>query len=593
MSAGVVTSAQSFADYRAAEFVYDELRGGEKSVRPHWQRVARAFARETPAGLARRARHAERFVQENGTTYNVFGTQEGKNRPWEVDLLPLVLPQQEWQALSAGVAQRARLLSLVLADIYGPQNLLKARVLPPEIVFAHPDYHRPFCGLPVPAERRIVLSGTELARSPEGGWWVMADRTEATAGAGYALENRIVLSSTWPQLIRECQVQRLAPFFMRLQQTLAELSPRSTENPRIVLLTEGPSNPYYFEDVYLCRYLGYMLVEGGDLAVRSDRVFIKTLDGLLPVDVIFSRIREAELDPLELPGTTWHGTPGLLHAIRCGNVAIANAPGCGFVESPVLMAFLPALCRHLLGEDLLIPSIATWWCGGEEERDYVLEHLDELVIKPAFEHSGSEEIYGNALSREQLERLSADIQRRPREFVAQQWIARSSAPVWKDHAVQAGHMALRAFTVASKEQFEVMPGALVRVASSLGPMQLSISAGDGSKDLWVLSSGPVENVSLLPPPDAPVELRRSSAQLPSRVADNLYWLGRHLERAEMSARLMRAVVGRMIGESEAKDAPELSALLRVLTSAGRAEWNALVDDSATPLPGIEEVLSAS
>ncbi|MBX3440664.1 MAG: circularly permuted type 2 ATP-grasp protein, partial [Planctomycetaceae bacterium] len=516
MSTAVVKNRDPFAEYRAAASVFDELRTPAGITHSHWQRFARVFGSQTPIGLERRSRHAERLISENGTTYNIFGSAEGQNRPWEVDLLPLILPQEEWRDLSAGVAQRTRLLALILADIYGPQELLKDRQLPPEVVFGHPDYQRPFCGLPLRVEDRIVLSGTELARASDGRWWVMADRTEAPAGAGYALENRIVISSTWPQLIQDCRVQRLAPFFMRLQETLAELSSRSTENPRIVLLTEGPSNPYYFEDIYLSRYLGYMLVEGGDLAVRSDRVFIKTLDGLLPVDVIFSRIREAALDPLELGGASCHGTPGLLQAIRCGNVALANAPGCGFVESPVLMPFLPTLCRHLLGEELQLQSIATWWCGEEQERQYVLEHLEELVIKPAFEHSGSEEIYGNALTAEQRNQLKAKIRERPAEFVAQEWIARSSAPIWKNQSLQTGYMALRTFTVSSHGRYEVMPGALVRVASSSGPMQLSISAGDGSKDLWVLSAGPVEKVTLLPSPDAPLELRRSSAQLPSR-----------------------------------------------------------------------------
>ncbi len=580
-------------EYAPTQAVYDELCAPEGRIRPHWVGVIDGFEQEPSEELTRRSEHANRLIHDNGITYNAFSDAGKGVRPWQVDLLPLVLPASEWDALSVGLIQRAQLLSQILDDIYGPKELLASGALPPEVVYAHSGYRHQFCNLPLSCDRRLILVGCELARSPDGSWLAMADRTEAPAGAGYALENRIVISRTWPTLIHHSNVRRLAPFFRRLQQTLARLTPRATENPRIVVLTSGPLHKYYFEDVYLARYLGYSLVEGGDLAVRDDCVFIKTLDGLLRVDVILSRISEADIDPLELDSSATNGIAGLLQAIRKGNVAIANAPGCGFVESPVIMAFLPQLCRMLLNESLILPSVATWWCGEESSRHYVLSNLEQLVIKPAFQHSGSEEVFGERLTGDERSKLVDRILRSPLEFVAQERVARSSTPIWKDNAVAIAHAALRTFTVRHGDSYEAMPGALVRVSGSAGPMELAISAGDGSKDAWILSNGPVENISLLPTASDDAELRRNSPQLPSRVADNLFWLGRHLDRAEMSARLLRVIVDRLSGERDADEIPEMPALIRVLAAAGQIEPDYAIKGLDGLLPELEQRLPAA
>lgn len=589
MRSDVSTAPGPLASYAPPPGVFDEVSAAPASLRPHWKRFLNAFQRIPPDVFSQRSAQADRLLTENGVTYNVFGDGKESQRPWRLDLLPFVIGGDEWSRLEQALDQRARLLDLVVRDLYGSQRLIRQRRLPPEIIFAHPGFVRPFHGLRPETESALLLYSAELARSADGQWWVMADRTEAPPGAGYALENRIVTSRTIPQLMHRVGVQRLAPFFIRLQNALKKRALRPGGSPRIVLLTPGTRHPHYFEDVYLARYLGLTLVEGGDLATRDERVFVKTLGGLLPVDVVFSRGSEAGIDPLELGGGASHGVPGLLQAIRKGHVQVANAPGCALVESPVFMAFLPGLCRDLLGEELAAPSIATWWCGQPEHRQYVLDHLEQLVVKPAFQRSGGDEFLPDLLSREANAELRARIDARPYDFVAQEKIARSAAPVWHNGGVRCGHVAVRTFLVSDDEGFSLLPGGLIRIAPTTQPMELSITAGDGSKDLWVLADGPVEPVTLLVPEDQPVPLRRTGAMFPSRVADDLFWLGQSLDRADFLCRLLRSVVERLTAESE-EDLPELPVLVRALAYQGQIEPGFAVDDFSEQLPALEESL---
>ena len=575
--------------FACAANVYDEVYGPDLQVRGHWHRLLEAFRQVSPTEFARRNEQAERLLRENGVDFHSFTAEGDAVRPWRLDLLPALFTSGEWSAIEQGLSQRARLLNAIIRDIYGSQQLIHDGVLPPEAVYPNPDFLRPFWQLRPAEPNPMFLYAAEIARSPDGVWRVMADRSEAPAGPGFALENRIVSSRTIPRSFKQIPVERLASFFVRLQNSLRRRAPRAMENPRIVLLTEGPSNRFYFEDVYLARYLGYTLVEGGDLAVRNDCVFMKTLSGLLPVDIILSRCAEAGLDPLELGGSAPQGVPGLLNAARAGNVALANTPGCGLVGSPVLMAFLPAICQHLLGEPLRMPSIATWWCGDPDSLARVLARFDDLVIKPAFQKSGGEEIIVSELPPEERRRLRARIEADPSFCVAQEKIARSGIPVWQDSGIRCGHMALRAFLVEDESVYHLMPGGLVRVAPDAGPMQLSVAAGDGSKDLWVLAEGKVERVSLLAPRDQPAELRRTSALFPSRVADNLFWLGRSLDRCDFLSRIIRSVADRLLGESGV-DSAEVRFLARVLSEQGQLEPGFVVDGLESQLPSLAEAL---
>src|SRR5882724_10182404 len=377
-------AANMFAGYPALPGIYDEMALGQNELRPHWKNFAASLDRLGRNEIAVRWENARRIIREHGVTYNVYGDPQGMDRPWELDIVPLLIPPEEWRRIEPGLTQRAKLFNLILADLYGPQRLLREGLLPPPLVFGNPAFLRPCHGIRPPQDIYLHLHAADLARAPDGQWWVLADSMQAPSGTGYALENRIVLSRILPDEFRDCQVQRLASFFRIQRDTLRNLAPHNRDNPSVVLLTPGPYNETYFEHDYLARYLGFTLVEGGDLTVRDSKVFIKTLEGLRPVDVILRRVDDSFCDPLELRGDSFLGVAGLLEAVRAGNVTVANALGSGLVETPAFLAFLPSLCRHLLGEELKLPSVATWWCGQPKEQQYVIDHLDEIVVKSAF-----------------------------------------------------------------------------------------------------------------------------------------------------------------------------------------------------------------
>jgi uncharacterized circularly permuted ATP-grasp superfamily protein/uncharacterized alpha-E superfamily protein len=484
-------------------------------------------------------------------------------RPWQLDPIPLVIGPAEAAHLERGLVQRARLLELVLADLYGPQRALLSGLLPPELVFPNPGFLRPCHGIRLPKGRYLHLYAANLGRGADGHFHVLGDRTQAPSGAGYALENRIVMTRTLPEAFRDCRVQRLALFFRALRDTLRAITPRNMENPRIVLLTPGPYNETYFEHAYLARYLGHTLVEGGDLTVRDGRVFLKVLGGLQPVDVIFRRLDDDYCDPLELGPDSFLGVPGLTQAVRRGKVAVANALGTGLLETPALMPYLPALCRELLGEDLWLPSVPTWWCGDPDGLNYVLAHLDDVVVKPTFPATRVEPVFPSDLPRDARATLVEKLRAWPHEYVAQARMELSTAPVLAGGRPAPRRMVLRTYLAADGDGFAVMPGGLTRVSSGPETRVVSMQRGGGSKDTWVLAAGPVSDFSLLPA-GGRVELTRAGGDLPSRAADNLFWLGRYAERAEGTSRLLRSTSARLAGRAGLADAPDLPALLRAL-----------------------------
>src|SRR6202163_2472634 len=354
--------------------VYDEMSAALGVLRPHWDLFINSLSALRGQELARRWQTARQRIRENGVTYNVYGDPLGMDRPWNLDAIPLIIPPSEWSQLETGLIQRARLLNGILADLYGPQQLLRGGHIPPALVFANPAFWRPCHNVPVAGNTYLHLLAVDLARSPDGDWWVLSDRTQAPSGAGYALENRIVLAETFPELFHELRVKRVASFFRSFRDTLLRLSPLPRDHPRIVLLTPGPYNETYFEHSYLARYLGLLLVQGGDLTVRDSRVFLKTLEGLKPVDVIWRRVDDSFCDPIELRSDSFLGVAGLVEAVRAGNVAVANALGSGLTETSAFMPFLPGLSQRMLGEPLKLPAVAAAWCGQPSARRYVLQH---------------------------------------------------------------------------------------------------------------------------------------------------------------------------------------------------------------------------
>lgn len=576
-SAAIPKLSNVFAGYQSPRGVFDELFSSTGEPRAHALSFVEQFTRLGQDELLRRWQQAEKLLLENGFTHNAHDDPGGRLRPWRLDGVPLLLPSQEWDALAEGLRQRAALLDLILKDVHGPQSLVKRGLLPPELLFSHSGFLRPLHGQMPVSGRFLHLYAADLARSPDGRWWVASDRTEDPSGAGYALENRIVLSRVLPEVFHDSEVRRLASYFMALQQHLKQLAPQR-ENPFIVLLSPGPGTTNFFEDIYLARYLGFTLVQGADLGVRDDKVVLKTLGGLTPVDVIIRRVESPYCDPLELVGNSLSGVTGLLQAVRKGTVVVANALGSGFAQAPAVMAFLEPLCRALFGEELKIPSVATWWCGGDRERKYVLSNLDHLVIRDAFQKRKQDPVRPWLISAKDREQLVAAIRARPHHFVGQETVQRSCAPVSVGTKCDPWSVALRTFLVTSGDTYDVMPGGLARVARSPETLDVTVSAGEGSKDAWVLSDEPVRPVSLLRQKTERIELRRSGSELPSRVADNLYWLGRHVARADGAARLLRTLIGRLATESEATEVPERQLLLRCAAAVGQIDYRTINSD---------------
>jgi uncharacterized circularly permuted ATP-grasp superfamily protein/uncharacterized alpha-E superfamily protein len=528
---------------------YDELSGDGVSPRPHWAHLMESLRDIGPEELGRRCLRAERRIRENGITYNIYSDPLGANRPWKIDIVPFLISAEEWRFIEAGIIQRARLLSMILQDLYGPQDLLSSGRFPAELLYANPAFLRPLVGVRVPAHSYLHMLAIDLARSPDGRWWVLSDRPQAPSGSGYALENRTIVADVLPDVFRSANVVRLAPFFRAQRDALASLA--SCSNPRIVLLTPGPHNETYFEHSYLARYLGFTLVEGADLTVRDRRVYLKTVDGLDPVDVILRRVDDSFCDPLELRSDSLLGVAGLVGAIVAGNVCVANALGSGVIETAAIMPFLPGLSRYMTGENLKLPSVATWWCGQPYALDWVLNHLDHVVVKPAFPSRGIEPVFGAGLEQAEMGKLARQLQAQPHEYVAQEQVNLSIAPVWDNGLFQSRSVVLRTYVLNTGSGWSAIPGGLVRVAGAQGSV-VSMQRGGHSKDAWVLWDGPVDTFSMLHPRNQPVVLRREAAGVPSSVADRVFWLGRYVERAENTARIIRSMVTRVRRADEAE-----------------------------------------
>ncbi|HEX5048760.1 MAG TPA: circularly permuted type 2 ATP-grasp protein [Gammaproteobacteria bacterium] len=545
--------ARLLEGYRRAPGVFDELRTEAGAVRDRWQPVLDAFAAMGGEATQLAQDKAQRLLLENGVTFVAPGEREhGGGRPWRLDLFPQLIAPGEWSEIERAVIQRARLLNDLLVDLYGAQRSLKEKVVPPGLVFGNPQFLRPCTSVAVRDNRHLHFIAFDLGRSADGRWWVLSDRTQAPSGAGYALENRVVSSQCLPELFGERNVRRLASFFRAFTEHFLSLSSR--DQPLAVYLSPGPSQQNYFEHAYLARYLGFSAVEGSDLTVRDDRVYLKTVEGLKPVDLIMRRISAELCDPLELRTDSLIGVPGLLQAARAGKVTIGNALGSGLVETDAFLSFLPSLARFFLSEELAMPSVATWWCGQAREREYVLSHLDELVVRRistprTLFATGQSSLVGPDTTPEQRDRLIHEIERSGYDFVGQEPAALSTAPMWAGaNALEAAPITLRVYVAATAKGYEVMPGGLTRLALGADRRAPWLEAGDVSKDTWVLSDQPVEQFSLLAQRQANQRLHRGGRDLPSRTADSLFWLGRYTERAEVAVRLFRSLVIRLGGE---------------------------------------------
>ena len=550
---------------------YDELNDSVGAMRAHWRPlIDRLRTDDSPDAVRRSLELTRRLIVENGVTYNVYADPQGADRPWALDPLPFVLPAAEWKEIEAGVAQRATVLNALLADLYGPQRLLAEGHVPAELPFGHPNYLWPCHDLKPADGTWLHLYAADLARAPDGRWWLLADRTQAPSGAGYALENREILEQVHPEAIPDMAVRRVRGFFSALRERMLRVNDGGAagdESPLAVILTPGPYNETYFEHAYLARQLGMPLVEGHDLTVRGDTVFLKTLGGLRRVHSILRRLDDDFCDPLELRGDSALGVAGLLGALRAGRVMVSNALGTGVLESAAWLGFLPSIAERLIGEKLLLPEVATWWLGEKPALEYVLANLDRLVIKPTYPNQRFEPMFGRDYQGKARDELIERMRNRPYAYVAQEHVRLSQAPVWKSAAapeLTARALTIRVYAVVTPDGVRVMPGGLARVANESAADVVSTQRGGGAKDIWVLSENAHEDTLT-----AVQSGRWATAQrqdyIPSRLVENLYWLGRYTVRCENIARLLLRTLA---ARSDARVFPHARQVCRDLGAVG-------------------------
>jgi len=530
--------------YRLASTGYDEMCTGQGKVRKHWRYLIDSLQTMGTEALQQRQLDTVQMLRSDGATYNVYGALDGLNQAWPLDPVPLLISSSEWAGIESGLIQRAELLNLILRDLYGPRNLIRKGLIPPQLVYADPGFLRPCVVPPAAAVPGLTVCAADLVRCADGNFRVLKDHTQSPSGMGYALENRTVMSRQMPSLFRDSHPHRLAPFFRRLRESLTSLAPagRRDADPRVVIMTPGAHNETYFEHLYLSNYLDYTLIEGANLTVRDGRVWLKSVSGLEPVDVILKRVDDLYCDPLELRPDSLLGVPGLLEVVRKGRVAIANPLGAGILESPGLMAFLPRLAKQLLGQELRLPSVATWWCGQPRECDYVLANLPTLVLRQINRVAGNRTVFGDLLDNTELASWRERIRAQPHQYVAQEQLPASSTPTLREGQLEPRQTILRSFLAAAQESFVVMPGGLTRVGEQPESRIVSNQAGAISKDTWVLASEPEQIDTLLP--QTQVAYHQMHETLPGVAAENLFWLARYAERAENMIRLIRTIHNR-------------------------------------------------
>ncbi|PLX97798.1 MAG: hypothetical protein C0623_14490 [Desulfuromonas sp.] len=550
----------------ATELDQFKIRELISDLSPHEQKLMDVLEHLGPKRLKGWRKGAQRLLQENIATHNVFDLFE-PSRDWHFDPIPLVIGSEEWSLIEQGLIQRAELLNRILADIYGPRTVIEKGLLPPELIYCHNGFLLPCAGVIPPGQRHLNAYSANLARGKDGRFWVLEDRSQPALGSGYALENRIVMARSFPRLFKDFQVHRLAMYYRALRQNLVQMAPQNKAEPFIVILTPGPEDAAYFEHGYLATYLGYPLVQGGDLVVRDGCLWLKSLGGLRQVDVVLRRLADDLCDPLELRGNSLFGVPGLLDVVRQGNVSTANAIGTDIIENPALLAFLPGLCRHFLGEELRLPSVATWWCGQPREREFVLNNLDKLMVKPIHPISGCPRMIPGESSREELEAWRNRIEENPHLFVGQELATISTVPAYVSDKIESKSCMINTFLTAHEDSYVAMPGGISRVETDESSL-LNPRMGGCVKDTWVLTPEPEKQVNLWrnPLPDQTIE--PLLAALPSRAAENLFWAGRYAERTEATSRLMRSILNKLREYNEFRDPDDrrnLDHLLRALT----------------------------
>ena len=526
----------------------DEARGADGSLKPGWDYVLDSIGNLGAEVMRQRQEKARRILRDDGASYNIYGKLGSASTSWELDPVPYVIDSEDWADIEAGLLERSELFNLILRDLYGPRNLIRHGVLPPEALFSHGGFLRACQGIQMPGEHELILHAVDMVRQADGSMCVLSDRTQAPSGSGYVLENRTVMSRVFPSLYRDSHVHRIANFYQRLRLKLTSLSP-SGDIPRIALLTPGAQNETYFEHAYLANYLGFSLVQSGDLVVRNGFLWMKSLDGLKRVEVLLRRVDDEFCDPAELRPDSQLGVPGLLEVVRTGRLVIANPLGSGVLENAILLKYLPDIATLLLGRELRLATVKTYWAGDDADLDFITRNIDSLIVKNAWRSSGQNSVFGGDLDAAQKEALLAQVHRHRFQFVAQPRLEKPCVPAFNGSALEPRPTLLRTFAVATDSSYTVLPGGLTRIGASTDGQFISMQEGSPSKDTWVTASEPERALQQELTVDHLRNLPESQADsLPSRVVENLYWMGRYAERAEASMRLLRTVFVLLNGE---------------------------------------------
>jgi uncharacterized circularly permuted ATP-grasp superfamily protein/uncharacterized alpha-E superfamily protein len=562
--------------YRPIAGAADEMIDAHGKVRPAWDMLVAALSEIATKERSERFARADQYLRDAGVYYRVYEGQGAREREWPLAHIPLIISEPEWQTISAGIEERADLLERIVADIYGANMLVARGLLPPALVAGNPEFLRPLVGTRPVGGHFLHFCAFELGRGPDGRWWVLGDRTQAPSGAGFALENRVATTRALSDVFADMNVHRLAGFFRQFRDTLASLA--SSPSGRVAILSPGPLNETYFEHAWIARYLGISLLEGEDLRVADGNVMVRTVSGLKPVSVLWRRMDAAFMDPLELKGDSQIGTPGMVEALRRGQIAIVNALGSGIVETRALLAFFPAIARALNGSDPKLPSVATWWCGQEREQRHVMDNLDALVVGPAlstrlpFEDPEATRL-GSSLDASGRAALLSALAENGAGYAAQEAVTLSTTPVYSHGRLVPRPMSLRVFAARTAQGWTVMPGGFARIGQSNDPTAITMQRGGQAADVWIVGDGPVKQETLLGD-DAGPTARYRGGNLPSRAAENMLWLGRYAERLEGTVRILRAYHIRL---AEAAD-PAIPVLKRI-----RAYLDFLGVDAACPV----------
>lgn len=542
------TSTSNALEYPKTDGIIDDVYDAQGQIKPEWQYLLQSFSELGHKNLSERHSKARRILRDDGATYNIYDDAKVPNRTWGLDLIPSVISSTDWATIEAGLLERAELFNLLLKDIYGERRLIRHGILPPEALFAHGGFLRSCDGVQLPGEHQLLLHAVDMVRTSDGSMCVISDRTQAPSGAGYALENRTVMSRVFPSLFRDSHVHRLATFFQKLRTKLISLS-TSEEMPRVVVLTPGSHNETYFEHAYLANYLGFPLVQSGDLVARNGYIWMKSLDGLARVDVILRRVDDIFCDPVELRSDSHLGVAGLLEVARQRRVVIANPLGSGVLENPVLLKYLPEIGKFLLGREPRLKSVKTYWAGDARDLKYIEANVNTLIIKSIYRGSGIRSVWAPNLSAEEKTNLLQQVKEKPHLYVAQEYIQKSHVPSFSKEGLQPRPTILRSFAVASESSYSVMPGGLTRIGGETNAAFVSMQLGSKSKDTWITASEPERAQDTAAGFDDP--LGKNESQLlsfPSRVIENLFWMGRYAERAEASLRILRTAFMMINGE---------------------------------------------